>query len=275
MANYYTYDPANPSVVYPMKADKFGAIANPMDGKNPNAKGKRRCPKCARKMSKRKQVCKCGYVKPAVPSQAGYRLFALLFLIFAALAIVVIPYYSVDNMKWDTTIRGHIIDVKNGSLLSLLTGMLASGEKLFGFIPALTIGHGGEINMLYTFSVYAFLLCGALAVFYALFAALSRDKAAKRARRALFFMGIGALLYSVSFTVCLNSFETTYATIADLPKGLFLSVSSYVIDFFSAFAGVGSVIASFVLWRVAKHPAKVAKKLAKKEAKKAKKCKCR
>ena len=108
------------------------------------------------------------------------------------------------------------------------------------------------------------------------FGMLSKEKSPKRAARALFFLGLGTLLYTISFTVCLHTYENAYETLANLPKGsMFITAGSYAVDFFTALMGAGCLIASFVLRKVIRHPAKVAAKLAKKEAKKAKKCKCK
>ena len=272
MANYYMYDPEKPGTVYPMKADKTKSVLDILGGKNPNAKGKRRCPKCARRMSKRKQVCKCGYTKPVVPSQRAYRVFALFFLVFAALAVAVIPCYFVNSLAWTPEVNSFVIELQKGSLLSMLTGGMT--QKIFGKLPAFSIGFGGETSFVYTLSAYVFAICAVLAVVCSLFALLSREKAAKRISKALLFMGIGALAYSVSFTVCLNTFETAYEALTTIPSGaLYLKASKYVFDFVSAFTGVACLIASFVVSKIIKRPAKLEKKAAKKEAKKAKKCK--
>lgn len=276
MANYFMYDPEKPGAVYPMKADKTAPVFDLLGGKNPDVK-KNRCPRCARKMGKRKMVCKCGYTKPAVPSNSGYRLFSFLFLILIALSIAVIPCYAIYDMNWNTEIKNHVIEVANGSMITLfLQGMVNGGEKIFKVIPVFGIGYGGETGLLYSLSVYAFLLCGVLAVVHALFGMLSKEKSPKRATRALFFLGLGAFLYSISFTVCLHTFENSFDIIANLPNGsMFVTVGSYAVDFFTALLGIGCLIASYVLRQVLRHPAKVAAKLAKKEAKKAKKCKCK
>ena len=176
MANYFMYDPEKPGAVYPMKADKTAPVFDLLGGKNPDAK-KNRCPRCARKMGKRKMVCKCGYTKPAVPSNSGYRLFNFLFLILIALSIAVIPCYAIYDMELNHEINNLVIEVANGSMINLfLQGMVNGGEKIFKVVPAFGIGYGGETGLLYSLSVYAFLLCGVLAVVHALFGMLSKEK---------------------------------------------------------------------------------------------------
>ncbi len=275
MANYFMYDPKKPGAVYPMKADKTTPLFDLLGGENPNAK-KNTCPRCARRMGKRKMVCKCGYTKPEVPSNKGYRIFNFLFLIFAALAIAVLPYYAVYDMPFSYETNSFSLITEQGSMLNHLLNGMVPAKKLFDILPAFAMGHGSETGALYSLSVYAFLLCDVLAVIHALFGMLSREKAVKRATRALFFLGLGAFLYSASFTICLHTFEEAYELLATLPNGsAFVTAGSYAFDFFTALMGVGCLIASYVLRQVVRHPDKVAKKLAKKEAKKAKKCKCK
>ncbi|MBQ4053647.1 MAG: hypothetical protein IJD33_04840, partial [Clostridia bacterium] len=96
-----------------------------------------------------------------------------------------------------------------------------------------------------------------LAAIHGFFAIFTRTKAAKRVRRALFFLGLGALAYSISFTVSLNIFESAYNAVASIPAGSFLSLGSIVIDMFSAGIAVVGLITSFILKRVAKKQAKL------------------
>ena len=252
--NYYMYDTKSPNVVYPMSVSKNRPQENPFGAK---VTKKNRCPKCARRLKESKRYCKCGYERPGFINQKGSRWFGLVLAILSILAIAVIPYYAVFDFHFDYNIKEWGFTVNNGSLLAMIQEMSANGEKLFDLIPAFALGHGGETSFVYTFSVYAYLLCGAAAAIHGFFAIFTRTKAAKRVRRALFLLGLGALLYSVSFTVSLNTFEGAYNTIASIPAGSFLSLGSIVIDIFSAGIAVAGLLVSFILKRVAKKQAKL------------------
>lgn len=261
MANYYMYNPEKPGVVYPMKADKKKATFDSLTGKNVTSKT---CPKCARKMAKRKKICKCGYTRPAAPSQAKYRWLALLFLVVAALAIVAIPYTAMYSMAFDAEVGSYVIDTQKVSLLTMITsGMTAN---IFGFLPAFAMGNGGEAGLVYTIATYVFVVCAVLAALYALFAVFSFDKAAKRARRALFFLGVGALVYTIMFAVCLNVAGKADAPVAAVTEGV-LALGSYSLEMVSALIGVVSLALSFIVCVRSNRVAKLEKKIAKANAK--------
>lgn len=249
--NYYMYDTKSPNVVYPMSVSKNRPQENPFGAK---VTKKNRCPKCARRLKESKRYCKCGYERPGFINQKGSRWFGLVLAILSILAIAVVPYYALYSAGYNDEYI-YILSVDSGSLLTLLQNMDAFGEKIFSVIPSFSVG--GETGITYTISTYVFLLCGVAATIQAFFAIFTRTKAAKRVRRALFLLGLGALLYSVSFTVSLNTFEDAYNTIASIPAGSFLSLGSIVIDIFSAGIAVAGLLVSFILKRVAKKQAKL------------------
>lgn len=259
MANYYMYDPEKPGVAYPMKADKKSGFTLFGETKA------NRCPKCARRMSKRKKVCKCGYERKDMPRQGKYRLFALLFLVLAVLAVVFIPYGVLYSKDYNAELAIYTIDYQKNNLL----GMVQSGmpKELFSALPAFAIGHTGEAGFLYSLSVYAFIACAAVAAVIALFAVLSREKAAKRLRKALFVLGLGALAYTIGFTGCLHTMMRDGEVQA--VEGL-LTFGAYSLELVSAAMAVGCLVLSILILvreGKAERLAKKAKKLSAKAEK--------
>ena len=261
MANYYMYDPENPGVAYPMKADKKSGFTLFGEAKS------NRCPKCARRMGKRKKVCKCGYERKDMPRQGKYRLFALLFLVLAALAVVYIPYGVLSSMEYNAETALYTIDYQKNNLINMV--QFGMPERLFSVVPAFAIGHTGEAGLLYSLSVYVYIVCAAIAALIAVFAVLSREKAAKRVRRALFFLGMGALAYTIGFTGCLHTMMKgdDVQAIAGL-----LTFGAFSIDLVSAAIAVGCLVLSGLFLARAGKAERLAKK-AKKLSVKAEKAK--
>ncbi len=261
MANYYMYNPEKPGVVYPMKADKKNAMRDAFTG---NA-SKKTCPKCARKMSARKQTCKCGYTKPAAPSQAKYRWLALLVAVFAVLAIAVIPFTAMYSISFDSGLGNYVVDAQEASLLAIITSGM--GSEIFGFLPAFDIAHGGESGLVYSLAAYAFLVCAILAAVYALFAVLSFDKAAKRVRKALFLLGIGALVYTISFAICLNAVgKDMNPAVAAITEGV-LALGAFSLEMVSALIGAGAMVVALLVRACSNRIIKWEKKIKKTQAK--------
>ena len=260
MANYYMYNPEKPGVVYPMKADKKNAKRDAFTGKG----SKKTCPKCARKMSVRKQTCKCGYTKPAAPSQAKYRWLALLVAIFAALAIAVIPFTAMYSKTFDTELGAWVIGTEKTSLLTMITsGMTA---EIFGFLPAFDIAHGGESGLFYSLMPYAFLVFAAVAALQAVFAVLSYDKAAKRVRRALFILGLGAIIYTIGFTGCLSVVGKDVEPVVAITEGV-IALGAFSLETVSALIGAGAMVVAFLVRVCSNRVLKWEKKIKKTEAK--------
>lgn len=247
--NYYMYDTKSPNVVYPMSVSKNRPQENPFGAK---VTKKNRCPKCARRLKESKRYCKCGYERPGFINQKGSRWFGLVLAILSILTIVAIPYCGVTGIgEWSQEAQANLLNMQKGSLLQLFQAMSASGAKLFDAIPALDLW--GETGYFYNISIYAYILCGALAAIHGFFAIFTRTKAAKRVRRALFLLGVGALMYSVSFVFASMNF-------AQVPvdfTGVFLNIGSGIVDMFSAGIAVVGLITSFILKRVAKKQAKL------------------
>ena len=263
MANYYMYNPEKPGVVYPMKADKKNAVRDSFTGSNANAKV---CPKCGRKMALRKKACKCGYTRPAMPSQAKYRWLALLVAVLAALVIAVIPYTALYTKTFDSELGSWVIVTEKASLLTMITsGMTA---EIFGAIPAFEIAHGGESGLSYSLMTYVFLLFAALAALQAVFAVFSYDKAAKRVRRALFLLGIGALVYTFGFAGCLkvNIEAATAKPVAELTEGV-IALGGFSLETVSALVGAGAMVVALLVRVCSNRIIKWEKKIKKTQAK--------
>ena len=156
-------------------------------------------------------------------------LIMLLVAVFAVMAIAVIPYVVMYNKNWDPEVGMRAIEAHKVSLLTVVTGGMIS--EIFGFLPALEIAHGGESGLLYSIAVYVFLICVVVALVYAVFAVLSFDKAAKRVRKALFVLGLGALIYALAFAMCLNvNIEAANAKpVAELTEGV-IALGTYSLE---------------------------------------------
>ena len=134
-----------------------------------------------------------------------------------------------------------MIGTEKVSLLTMITsGMTA---EIFGALPAFKIAHGGESGLMYSLSVYVFLALSAVAAIQALFAVLSFNKAAKRVRRALFLLGLAALIYTSSFAGCLNTNGTDVEPVVPVVEGV-LALGAYSLEMISAVvAGVAMALA--------------------------------
>ena len=194
-------------------------------------------------MSARKQTCKCGYTKPAAPSQAKYRWLALLVAIFAALAIAVIPFTAMYEVVFDYPSLSYSITTEKVSLITMITSGM--GSEIFGFLPAFDIAHGGESGLLYSLMTYVFLIFAALAALQAVFAVFSYDKAAKRVRRALFILGLGAIIYTIGFAGCLNVLGKDFAPVA-ITEGV-IALGAYSLETVSALIGAGAMVVALLV----------------------------
>ena len=248
--NYYMYDTKSPNVVYPMSVSKNHPQENPFGAK---VTKKNRCPKCARRLKESKRYCKCGYERPGFINQKGSRWFGLVLAILAILAIAVVPYYAVTESVGDfsTGTQVGVLTIMNGSLLQLFQSMSESGEKIFNMLPVFDLW--GETGYFYNISIYAYILCGALAALHGFFAIFTRTKAAKRVRRALFLLGVGALMYSGSFIFATMNFGEIQTQLS----GMVLQMGNFAIDMFSAGIAVAGLVISFILKRIAKKQAKL------------------
>ena len=80
--------------------------------------------------------------------------------------------------------------------------MSKSDATILGLLP--TFAFGGTAAIVYGLAVYAFAIGCVLAILNAVGALLFKKKAPKRVRKSLFFLGFGALIYTVAFSLVLN-----------------------------------------------------------------------
>ena len=157
------------------------------------------------------------------------RLFAIVMIAVCVLAFTVVPYYIIQASG---------VALANSGI-EMTKGLFASTGRMFGFVPAFTVK--GTLGMLYNVAIYVFLLCSVLALIISVFAVFSRKSAPRRVRRALFFLGVGALFYSVMFIL------TTRKLYPDLKmaESSILSFLPFTVDFFSLAIGIVCLLLSF------------------------------
>ena len=267
--NYYTYDPANPSVVYPMAITGQGQ-ANPAmvtvaptqttaqsaattQTEDFSTKVGKRAEKIAKKLAKKaenkmtgrqKEIVETAIdavdkIEEKVPSNILSRLFAIVVIGLCVFSAVGMPFHVVQDFFVGAGASTGV-DMAKGSLLAILSSMMNSGAKLFGLLPAVSID--GTSGTLYTLSIYSFALCIILGLVHAFFAIFSREKAPKRVRRALFFLGLGALQYSAAMPIMLDVWSAEIGKLQGL-----LSIAGFTIDTFALAVGAGCLILSFLL----------------------------
>lgn len=166
------------------------------------------------------------------------RLFAvaLLFLSFATLAVL--SFGTV--LSFVTVGEKNVPNVAYGKLVDILAAAFSSGEKVFGFLPAIFAGKGGE---LYNISLYVFVICVVLSAIYAILANISVDAAPKRVNTSLLILAIGALFYTFSMTILLNS---AVITPENFQKLNMFSFRGFYFDKFSLILGGASLLLCFV-----------------------------
>lgn len=276
--NYYTYDPANPSVVYPMsisgqaqtnpaivgtapmqpaapaapavpvskkaakkaaKAEKKAAKKSTKGMSKADKKAAKKAAKVAKKVAKKSGV---SVLDVPVRKNVASRLFAIVLIALCAFVSVVLTYYVLVDVSYYGS--NTIPKYEAGSLMAIVMGAFAAEGNLFGVLPAYSIG--GTTGMLYNLTIYAFALCVVIALLHAVFAIFSKAKAPRRVRRALFFLGIGALAYSVMFALMINRWGLDVAILTDL-----ITVAGYSFDPFSLIVGAACLVLSllFLIFR--------------------------
>lgn len=211
--NYFTYDPNNPNVVYPLTVSGV-AQANP-SAKAPLTKKETKLaakkakldlkalPKKERKIVQRAAKREAEIAASVLPPKNAFsRWLGLIVAVFSVLVLAVLSY----NIVTDITHTGDIYDVpvlEKNTLLGALTSMLNSGSTILGILPGWPID--GKSGILYSVATYVFAASCVIAIVYALGALLSREKAPKRARKALFFLGMGAFIYAVGMALVVRS----------------------------------------------------------------------
>ena len=209
--NYYTYDPNNPNVVYPLTVSGV-AQANP-SAKAPLTKKEAKLaakkakldlkalPKKERKIAKRAAKREAEVAASVLPPKNKFsRLFALVVAVLSVMALAVLSYQIVVDLYY--IVNDLHPTFETTGLLASITAMMNSGSTLLGIIPAFPIG--GRTGFAYNLSIYLFAAGTIIALVYALGAVISKEKAPKRLRKALFFLGMGALAYVVAMAVLLG-----------------------------------------------------------------------
>lgn len=286
--NYYTYNPANPGVIYPVTASAQAQPANPtvttsvpmqvqyinpvqtttvplqQQAQQPAAedlatkvskKVGKKAEKIAKKLAEQAEKKMTTQQKQAVeavvntvekletaPSHVVSRLFAVVLIALTVFMFAVLKVYAVTDLSAvgsDLTPQ-----FAQGSMLAVFVNALQSEESLFGLIPAF-FSEGGQ-GTAYNLSVYIFPLCVVVALLYAVTAVFSKEKAPRRVRRSLFFLGVGALDYTVSMSALLGSGEESLLTQELLSKVNLFSLGGYHVDLIPFAVGGGCLLLSFL-----------------------------
>lgn len=223
-----------------------------------------KCPKCGKEMDKKgaMEICRtcgsasfteisggghisvarCVYIKEkkqdkkqdkkkSVCEKSAIRWFALVVIALCALTVALCPYYVIK--------ADGVALASNG--ITLTAALFKSTGRMFGFVPAFAVK--GTLGMVYNVAIYVFLLCTALAAILSVIALFSKKNAPRRIRRALFFLGVGALFYSVMFIL------TTRSVYPDLKMSAnsLLAWLPFVLDTFSFVLGVVCLLLSLLL----------------------------
>jgi hypothetical protein len=130
------------------------------------------------------------------------------------------------------------------SMLKMVMDVFSAEGSLFNVLPAF-VSNGGT-GTAYNLSVYIMALCGVFAVLYALFAVFSKANAPKRVRRALFFLGVGLLDYTVSMSAFIGTGEGTNWTETFLQDLNLLQLGSYQVEMIPMAIGGACLVLSFL-----------------------------
>ena len=223
---YFTYNPEDPSVIYPMSV-----VPNTPAEPEVIPMSKKEAKQLAKAEKKaRNAVLNKNWVS---------RLFAVLLMALSLAALAVVSFGAV--LQFVTVGANAVPDVQYGSLWQIFSTALKSETKAFGVLPALFSGEKGD---LYNLSIYVFAVCALLALIHALFANLNADKAPKRVRRSLFFLGLGALVYSIAMALLLNAGVLNETNLLKLNV---VNLVGFYFDTFSLILGVACLILSYIL----------------------------
>ena len=283
--NYYTYDPANPSVIYPVTVStqaqtstssvmtalpmpvqaptSVAATATPSQqsagsedfstkvskkvGKKAEKIAKKLAEKAEKKMTKQQKKAAKAVLDTVeklekVPNNVASRLFAVALIALCVFMFVIVKFYAVTDL---TQVGSSMApQLAQGNMLAIFVNALQSEDTLFGVIPAF-FSNGGE-GMAYNLSVYIFPICVVVAVLYAIMAIFSKEKAPRRVRRSLFFLGAGALDYTVSTSLFLGSGEESLVTGALADKVSMFTLGGYHVDLIPFAIGGACLILSFL-----------------------------
>lgn len=263
--NYFTYNPSNPNVWYPVTvannsqpvAPATTAVnetpvatveeesALPMSKKEAKKakKAAKKTAKSEKKSSKKstdketKKLAKAE--KKAAKKSAGVtveeapvrknvlsRLFALVLLAVCGATFAVLQFNVVSKMP----------NVEQMEFWKVVMSTIESKNTMFGVLPVFFQGKNGD---LYNISIYVFTLCGVLAALHAFFAIFSKKKAPRRVRRSLFFLGAGAAFYAVALALLLG-------TGFKVGKLNMIAIAGYAFDLYALAIGAGCLVLSFL-----------------------------
>lgn len=177
-------------------------------------------------------------IEEKVPSNVASRLFAIVLVALCALTFGVFDIYAIVDPSQVQT------GIVEGNMLSVFMNALKADDKLFGVLPAFFSNGNGSTA--YNLSVYIFTLCGLIAVLYAVFAVFSKENAPKRVRRSMFFLGAGALDYTVSLSAAFGKGENALLS-AELFESLnLLNLGGYQVELLPAAIGGACLVLSFL-----------------------------
>ena len=171
----------------------------------------------------------------------GYRLFAVLLIAICALAIVVIPYHAIYNAA--------AANVSSNTLLTIIQDLFKGDSSVLGAIPSFAVS--GTVGTVYTLSTYLFVAGIVVAAILALVAIFNGKKAPMLVRTAIFYLTCGAVLYTLSFTLALETYTANGMFGATYEDGSILSKLPVMVDLCSLALALGGAVLYF-LFAVAK-----------------------
>jgi len=263
--NYFTYDPANPSVWYPVtttaqvqpaatttatqpapapaQVEETPVAPVGKKAKKAAKKAEKKAAKLAKKEAKQaKKAAKKngGIILETTPVRKNVlsRLFALVLIALCAGVAALLTFTAITSIE---SINGKVTYThENATLISMLMAALKSDATAFGVLPAYCKGEGAD---LYNVSIYVFIACVAFAALHALFAIFSKKKAPKRVRRSLFFLSVGALFYAVATALLMASADAMVACKCPLNV---INLVGYDFDMYALVIGAGCFVLSFL-----------------------------
>ena len=299
--NYYTFNPANPNVWYPVSTNAQGqpnystgtqiqfatspvqqSVQQPAQqpvqetaqateqkttettevktetktedtddlatavGKRAEKAAQRLMKRAEKKMTKsQKQKAKAALkamdkIEQVVPKNVASRLFALLLIGLCVFTFGFLDVHAITDLAQggSSLLQGSTYD----SMLKMVMDAFSAEGSLFSVLPAF-ISNGGTA---YNLSVYIMSLCAVFAVLYALFAVFSKAKAPKRVRRALFFLGVGLLDYTISMSATIGAGDESIVEQL-LEQGMnIMNLGNFQLEMMPTIIGAGALVLSFL-----------------------------
>jgi hypothetical protein len=179
----------------------------------------------------------------AVPARkSGFcRFFAIIVTGVCVAALAVLSFSFVTALPY---VGPDLVPtISESSLLTTVLDIVKSDVKVLNAVPAFF--DNGRTGIVYNLSIYVFALFTVLAALHAVFAIFSKDKARKRVRKALFLLGVGALLYSIALiTILGRGGEVVVSTTGTA----LISIADYHIDLPSMLIGVVCLTLFSICW---------------------------